>query len=386
MALDFNEGAYDWGYEELRRKYRWIPYRRRTEINYIHIPATHFKAGVDEVKEFNRIMDIVNGLKGWHEIEWTKSGGISKAKGKFRCPARGVKRTKGSVEVVIVSFEGCWRFILGHLSSKAQEKGEEQNYGSNAFYTFKKELKDDGIRLEDYKISTEEAAERFGFVSGEHGEVTKTKFPKAMIKLEHERYKDRVWENAYHIDLNSSHLSGLAELHPEMRPTIERIYKKRKEDDGKWKAVLVMTFGYMQSALVNFEYTHLAAAMLERTNREVMRLAQEMKKKDITILAYNTDGIWAVGEEYHDEFEGTALGQWKIDHKHCKLRFKSAGSYEYEELMDDGKIEYHPVVRGCTRYEKIVPREEWVWGDIYRNDAQAISFAWDDKNWRVIEL
>jgi hypothetical protein len=79
------------------------------------------------------------------------------------------------------------------------------------------------------------------------------------------------------------------------------------------------------------------------------------------ILAYNTDGIWYAGEEYHGEGEGPELGQWGHDHRNCKIRFKSAGAYEF---IEDGK--YYPVIRGLTLLDKVKDRDtEWQWGDIF---------------------
>jgi hypothetical protein len=99
-------------------------------------------------------------------------------------------------------------------------------------------------------------------------------------------------------------------------------------------------------------------------------LAEKMKKSGRRILAYNTDGIWYVGDVYHDEGEGKGLGQWENDHINCKIRFKSAGSYEY---IENGK--YTPVQRGLTKLDSIKPRDEWQWGDIFSDEGKEITYT-----------
>ena len=61
-------------------------------------------------------------------------------------------------------------------------------------------------------------------------------------------------------------------------------------------------------------------------------------------------------EPYSDENMGRGLGQWKQDHEFVRIRFKSKGSYEYEEIdKETGELIYHPVVRGLTILER--PKE-----------------------------
>ena len=57
------------------------------------------------------------------------------------------------------------------------------------------------------------------------------------------------------------------------------------------------------------------------------------------------------------------------NHKNCILRFKSDGAYEFIE-----NDKYFPVIRGKTSYEKIVPRDEWVFGDIYKGSEIKFNF------------
>lgn len=78
----------------------------------------------------------------------------------------------------------------------------------------------------------------------------------------------------------------------------------------------------------------------------------------------------------NDENEGTALGQWKNDYVNCKFRAKSKGSYEFIE----NNI-YYPRVKGQSSFDYIKPRDQWVWGDIYNEEARFTKeYIWTDKD------
>ena len=89
---------------------------------------------------------------------------------------------------------------------------------------------------------------------------------------------------------------------------------------------------------------------------------------------WNTDGIWYQGDVYHDEGEGKQLGQWKNDYIDCMWRAASKGKYEFA----DSEGNYHPVVRGRTRLDKVKERDDWEWGDIYDVRAQVIEYVWTE--------
>ena len=177
-------------------------------------------------------------------------------------------------------------------------------------------------------------------------------------------------------------MAGIAEYEPKLEPVINKIYKERKINPVN-KDILTRTYGFMQSEwcrvninnkVYSYAFAHLSKAAMEVNNRKIDYLLDELELSGRKILATNTDGIWYTGELYHDEHEGTKLGQWKHDHKNCMIRFKSKGSYEYEE---DGK--YHAVVRGLTKLDKIKPREKWEWGDIYKEGSEIAMFTFDYK-------
>ena len=103
------------------------------------------------------------------------------------------------------------------------------------------------------------------------------------------------------------------------------------------------------------------------------------------VLLFNTDGFWAILNRkdinkivamanQRGETFGDGLGQWKIDHNVDKFRIKSRGAYEY---VEEGK--YHPVIRGRSILDRIKPREEWKWGDIYKEKAVPSIFSFTEE-------
>ena len=78
----------------------------------------------------------------------------------------------------------------------------------------------------------------------------------------------------------------------------------------------------------------------------------------------------------HDFFERLKNG---LDTEIPNTRFlaleRAVGVFGYE-FVEDGH--YEPVVRGITELDLIKPREEWQWGDIFRNYKLLVPY-FDDK-------
>ena len=73
---------------------------------------------------------------------------------------------------------------------------------------------------------------------------------------------------------------------------------------------------------------------------------------------------------FHDDKEGTELGQWKHDHKDVKLYIKSAGAYQY---IEEGKVK--TVFRGISSLDYIKPdRDTWEWKEIKNQGAVQFKF------------
>lgn len=345
--------------EYLKRKYRYA--QIKAKVNWKYIPVSNLGMDDNGMEEFNRIFEFAKGL-GIERLVRTPSGGISIDRKKFRGCGIDVSVGGYYIELVIV-YQGMWRF---QFRTANVVKDDEGMYGYQAFGKFRKLCEKYGIDLARYEI--------------ENGKEIKQEIEKYMIDVSSPVLIDKELENCHHIDFHNSFPAGLANTHKEFRPVIEELYNGRKQHE-EYKAILNLTIGYFQSLRgCQARWAHLSRDAIKDNNDRVRKLADMLKASGRRILLYNTDGIWYQGTVFHDEGEGSRLGEWENDHQDCKLRIKSKGAYEF---IEDGK--YYPVVRGSTRLDKIKPRDEWTWGDIYKcGDPLMYGFDWD-KGIYVIE-
>lgn len=334
------------------------------KINATSIPITRKPMIAESVDWFNQVYQtIVNQGSYWHKIVRTPSGGISVKRNNFLPPMYDVTHTVSTVCLTIVSELGCYRIIIG-----SSPKENDDITGREAYNRLKNEFKIDNIDIESYAI--------------ENGKDVKDKIVKPYIKLADPRIAGKTYYNAHHIDINSSFLAGVACAHPELRPTIERIYDNRKSgseyQNKLYKAILTHSYGFFQSKFLRinnhpYALAQFAKEALDFNNAVIDDLALKLELSGRQVLAYNTDGIWYIGDIYTDNNTGTKLGQYKNDHTNCTIRFKSAGAYEYVE-----NDTYNVTVRGQTLLDRVIPRDEWHWGDIFRDCAEVIKFVWSD--------
>ena len=325
--------------------------------NYNLIPVSELDMTEENAEYFNSIYESV---KDYNKINRTNSGGISIQNLVY--PAYDIRNTSSCVELTVLESDGMYR-IQFRNKSNANKFGIT---GHKAFNRFKKMLLTDGVNLDDYKI--------------DNGEAVKALIEKPYIKFENDSFADMVFENVHHIDFHNSYPAGLCNTHPEFRPTVERLYEKRKTNDI-YKAILNLSIGYMQSLhCCKAKWAQLSKDAIADNNRRIEDIADRLRNSGRMIISYNTDGIWYIGDIYHGEGEGDKLGQWHNDHTNCKFRAKSPGSYEY---IEDGK--YYPVVRGLTRLDKKKPRTEWQWGDIYNDDCNVIKFVLTELGLETVE-
>lgn len=331
------------------------------------IPITALDITEENVEKFNTIYLWVKA-KNWGKIVRTKSGSISIAKKNFKPPCWDVQLTSSCVELTILCIKGMWRIQFRQAPQTDTDK-QRHIYGSEAFRWFTKRLRQDGVDLTEYAI--------------DNGAEVKETIPKALVSVARRNIENIEFEHVYHVDYHSSHMAGLANTHPEFRPTVEYFYNNRKERP-EYKAVLTNTWGYLQSlGCCQARWAHLSKDAIEDTNRRVSELAERVRAAGGMVLLFNTDGFWYVRQSgpYHGEGEGTALGEWQNDHFDCKFRIKSPGAYEY---IEDGK--YHAVVRGQTKLDKKLPRELWEWGSIFTNEASAVlAYYWSEEHGLIIK-
>jgi len=320
--------------------------------NKLKTPITKFTLNEIGVEKFNKIYKFIkaNNIK---EMIMTKSHGIS-YKNVGVCYH--LSRTATCIELLLYA-DGYCRIQLrgGKDLEMAQHK---EIYGRQAFTKFKEILKLNGIELDSYKI--------------ENGKEAKEEIEKPYICLE-DAIPGFVFKRAHHIDFHNSYPAGLCNTHPEFRPVIEHLYKKRKENNI-YKAILNYSIGFMQSlGGCGARWAHLSRDAIKDNNDRIRDMAARLRAAGNHILSFNTDGIWYIGNIYHGEGEGSELGQWENDHINCQWRCKSAGAYEF---IEDNK--YTPVVRGYTNLDKKKIRNEWSWGDIFKEEASPITFRFDE--------
>ena len=327
------------------------------KVNYMLIPCTAYQINDEGAHQFNKIYRWIKNQENFNQIKRTPSGGISIERRNFKPPMWDVRVNKAVIELTIILKEGCWRI---QFRTTHKETDTNQNlYGSTCFKLFKSKCLEFGIDLDKYIIS--------------NGEEVKKEIESPIIKLEKSIYKDKTFSNVHHLDFHSSYPTGLINTHPEFKDAIEWMYQHRKEDNSKWKLVLNATIGYMQSVkCCNAKWAHLSRDAINDNNYRIRQLAFKLQNTGRVVLSYNTDGIWYMGDVYHDADEGKELGTWENDHTNCTFRAKSAGSYEF---IEDGC--YHPVVRGQTTLDTMKKREDWTWGDIYQETANVLIYKWN---------
>ena len=327
-------------YQELKERYKSVP--AHLHVNKLKLPLNVFEQSDKGVKEFNEVIDLIHTLN-LEKTPTTESGGISVKGGWDYVDTYVVTATKSTVEIILL-YDDFFRF---EFRRKFKEDKTEVG-GHRAFCKFIEICKKFGIDINDYRISTDEGIEE------------KKQIPKPMIDADEEMLNMNL-HNAHHIDIHSAHMAGVAEAFPELYAPINECYTRRKENEI-YKSIMTHTWGYMQSkhSPVNYQLSHLSKAGIESTNRKIKDLTERLEASGRIVLSHNTDGIWYQGEIYHGEGEGKSLGQWSNDHTNCIFRAKSKGVYEF---LEDGKI--HIVARGYYELDKIKPRDQWEWDDIY---------------------
>lgn len=334
--------------KELLKEFQSTVFNNNKPVNYVNIKCSLLTPNMENAEKFNKILHYLQE-NVTEKVHRTKSGGISRSRF-IRLPSYDYTYSISGAELLILTEFGYYR--LQFRPKLAETDDAKSMSGRKAFNEFKKILSENGINLDDYAV--------------DNGEEVKKEIEKPMIKMERNMFisteDHNGFKNAHHIDFHNSYPGGLMITHPEFKPVIEMMYNKRKENPI-YKAILNYSIGFMQSKWVGYKYAALSRDAINNNNARLRRVAQDLKDSGRTVLAYNTDGIWYCGEVYHGEGEGKNVGQWENDHINCHIRFKSAGAYEF---IEDDK--YHPVVRGYTRLDTIKSRDEWSWGDIYKND------------------
>lgn len=351
-----------------------LPLNRRNYskvINLPKIPITRLSMTVDAVNYFNEIYHSITSHPNlWSALPRTPSGGISVKFGVLNPPCYDVTHTSSTVCLTILSSVACYRIVLG-----SNPKEHHDITGRTAYNKLCKELQDDGVDITNLAV--------------DNGAEIKKEIPSPPIKVIDNRYCGKTFDCAHHIDINSSFMAGVAHYNPDLAPTINRIYDNRKKDgesNALYKAILSHSYGFFQSqwCVINgnkYALANLSLDAVRYNNQMIDSLVRKLTDSGRRVIATNTDGVWYSGAVYHDEDEGIHLGQYKNDHTNCTLRYKSAGAYEF---IEDGK--YYPVIRGQTVMDRLRDREQWQWGDIFKDASEVVKYTWDDQLGIVVDV
>lgn len=321
------------------------------DINKFKIPKTYLKPNSENAKLFNKLLQYCRKNE-YRELKLTEKGTITR-KGLI-LPAYNYSWCKLGCELIIIN-ERCYR--IQFRAEPPKDSHDNLITGTKAYARFKAIcLQNFGIDLNSYAIT--------------NGELINETIEKVPIKLGKGAMLDVTYKNVHHADFHSSFPAGLKNAYPEFAPVVNFLYENRKEVP-EYKHILNLSIGYMHSKLCNYKLAHLAKAAIEDNNKRVHLLAAELIINGRLPLLYNTDGIWYTGDVFSNEDEGTDCGQWSNDHVNCQLRIKSEGAYEF---IENGQ--YYPVMRGISPLDKVKPRSEWKWGDIYVGSILTFSFSY----------
>lgn len=323
-----------------------------------------------EYKTFNEIYQWAkdNCIKG----KKTNSGGIAGGPYNRYHSIYFYNQKKASIELIIAHrFKGCYKFVI---TTERNEDNKKCGGGKALKEVFK-------------------TAEKFGVldvfkkeaVDSDTGKEIKKEIESPIIQVCSDIYKGREFEHCYHIDANSSYFSRISEKYTELKPMAQYLYEHRKENNGHYKAVLTNSIGAMQSEYcwdinnkhyntkIPYQLATFAKTAINGTNRFIEYYIDQLYRNGFEPLLINTDGIWYTSKDnrcFHDDKEGTELGQWKHDHKDVKLYIKSAGAYQY---IEEGKVK--TVFRGISSLDYIKPdRDTWEWKEIKNQGAVQFKF------------
>ena len=323
----------------------------KTGGNYLHFPRVVWKFTDENVAAFNAQANYFKKA-GTPKIRRTPSGGISIESLGDAYDVRPIGNS--AIELTVTSWWATYRLVL--INNVDEFGNATEMTGRKAYVTMRRECRKDGIDLESYAVPNGK-------------EIKKTEIEPPMIMATEHLQFGKTYENVSHLDFHSSYPGGLANNHPEMRKTIERIYAKRKssDKDGELKLALDASIGFFQSQYCKinkhgYALSNLARDAVNDNNARIREVTGELLAAGRTPLLYNTDGIWYVGGPLESGAKhGPGVGNWENDHTALKFRAKSRGAYEYIDAEG-----YHPVVRGKTKLEETKSRDKWEWGDIFQ--------------------
>lgn len=342
------------------------------EKKYIYNPISYKwcdwikynKNYINDVDEWNELIDMLPENRG----ELTQRGNLSKH-GFLTDQTFLVNSSMSSIEIGAIISGNMYFFVYLPRDKDEVKDKEIRNKGITSFKIIKDECAD---LLKPYAVKDNGTVE---LIKNDYKNENGGKIYKVELTSIGEFLKDQELDDVWHLDLHSGFPSGLVMTHPEFKPVFERYYWLKQnaatpEERQKYKDLMNTCIGAMWSSkLKGNRYPELARDAVKWNNDMLDLLTKEIRQQGLTVLGYNTDGIFIKGNErFTSALEGPNMGQFGIE-KYDKFRMKSIGCYEY---MQNGV--YNVRCRGRHTYERIKPREKWQWGDIYKGNIIGYEF------------
>ena len=353
--------------------------------NLMNIPTTWLEPKQEDVELFNF---LYQSTQSYQDLPMTPSGGISKNCLSFRYYQRAIDVQPGSIGLYVVEPDQCYKIVFRRAYSAESDGDDQALSGGAAFGVFRRRLKKASGRdlLAENAISD--------------GKKVKQTIQAPDIRMIQD-YKDVIVKHAFHVDINSAYMAGINKKFGHLgdgvfREVVKDIYDHRHDGTASTKynkAIFNCAQGYMQSRWCilpveaeggkkfGYSLSHFSKAGIEDCKNRLSEIIELYQKLGCKLVGTNTDGAWfsppaqdPLNLERMQSLPGYGihLGEFRIDHWDCLLRYRSKGAYEYIE----NEI-YHPKVRGRTKLDFIKPRTEWAWGDIYQEDAEPIRYHFD---------
>ena len=315
-------------------------------VPYNYQPSKRISNMINDVDEFNEIIAHCQSYPT--EYELTEHSAI-RSKLCLRngwCWDNRNQISKNTYSIILIESGLLYQFTFWPGKSKEEEHGIT---GLDALRRFREKCG---------KI-----AARFALTDNDEVAKVKETIEKPLICLTPmgNLLKDCELKGVKHLDIHSAYPAFLCKAYPEFYDYFHTLYVGR-HTHPEYKCYLNFCIGAMQSLKISGKrYPELSRVAINGTRQYILDLTDKMRKQGFSVIGYNTDGIFyshPLDLEYHDENEGNDMGQWSTDHRFDKIRFKSAGAYEY---VENG--EYHAVVRGIPK----TLSDTFVWGDIYKH-------------------
>lgn len=341
-------------------------------FNKQNMPVNEFKFTIQDIEKFNQY--LIWCRKNLIQVEPTPSGALPNGEWKRYFRYCVVVGKSNSIELLVAMKGRHYRLVMA-----ATYREDNPMTGSMAIREWWKVAKQFNLvdTIHEYDLPKAE------------GEELKKTIHKAHVQLLcNAAAYGKELEHVYHLDFNASYGSRICEADSRFIPMFEHLYELRHQRingvDELYKFVMNAAIGMMQSQFCINEdnlrrpylLTQLAKIAVDGTYNIVEEYIEKLNDAEMVPILSNTDGIWYHSKHgpYHDEREGSGLGQWKTDHIDVRFTMKSPGVYQY---IENGKVV--TVMRGICNLDKIKSRDQFEWMDIYKTGAEFLHIDYDDK-------